>query len=252
MRKTYLKASFLSIWLILLLTFLFHGQSWAQNSRQAAVGGVTVTLASPEGLSRVGGLDPKADAYIKKLEPKFKLQVLELYGHPQEWKKFTAAAGAGQPAAIPSFAMICVPSKMASKSYDNKKARKEFKRYLNWFTAAANNPPMAKLLTSQGNKKLKEYMGVDIGFKFRTGEYTKKISESSNSLTLGALAGFNVFGRPSEVYLTVTSLQVGDKLVFLAFFEKSGPPEKLADTQAKTLAWRSSMSGLNAGQYRKK
>ncbi|MDR1044466.1 MAG: hypothetical protein LBP33_05015 [Candidatus Adiutrix sp.] len=251
MRKTCLKAFFLSIWPLLLLSILPPHQAWAQKQGQAAVGSVTVTLAPPDSLSPVTGLEPGADAYIKKLEPKFKLQVLGLYAKPAEWKKFTAAAAAGRPAAIPGFAMICVPSKMATKSYDNKKARREFKRYLNWFTAAANNRPMAGLLTSQGNKKLKEYMGVDLGFKFRTGEFTKKISESSNSLTLGALVSFNVFGQPSEVYLTATSLQIGDKLVFLAFFEQSGSPEKMAETRAKSLAWRDGLSGLNAGQYRK-
>jgi len=214
---------------------------------QAMVGKVAVNLVVPEGLSRVDGRNAKADAYIKSLEPKFKLTVLAVYAVPAEWNKFVAAASSGKPAAIPRYAMICVPSKMPKKNYSNQAARREFKRYANWFSAAANNRPLAALLTSQGNKKLKEYMGVDIGFQFKTGDNTKKIAETSNSISLGAEVDFNVFGQPSKVYLTATSLQVADKLIFLAYFENRDSKDIL-EIQSRAIAWRTLMSGANPGR----
>jgi len=241
---------FLALLMPLLLPLPAQAQS--KNSASVEIGKVIVSLIGPEGLSRVDGGNAKADAYIKTLEPKFKLRVLGLYADPGQWKAFVDDASAGRPAAIPRFAMICVPAKMPRKSYDPAKMRKEFKKYDNWFSLAANNRVTAALLTSQGNKKLKEYMGVDIDFKFRSGDYSKKFSESSNSISVGALVSFNVHKKASDVYLTVTSLGIGDKLVFLAYFENSGPPEKLAQIQAASLMWRQRVSELNAGQYRNK
>ncbi len=240
---------------ILLAALLLLGSfpAWAQNATPAVkVGNIEVGLTGPEGLKRVDGLNPRADAYIKSLEPKFKFKVLALYAEPKEWNKFVADAEAGRPSSIPRFAMIGVPSRMAKKSYDFKKIRKEFKKYDNWFSLAANNRATAALLTAQGNKKLKEFLGVDINFKFRSGNFTRKFSETTNSISMGALVGFNVHKRASDVYLTATSLAVGDKLVFMAYFDQSGPPAELTEIQARSLLWRAKMSDLNAGQYRKK
>jgi len=222
-------------------------KSPAQPTGQAAVGKVNVKLLAPEGLKRVDGLNPEVDAYIKKVEPKFKLNVLALYADPKEWDAFVANVKGNKGASIPKFAMICVPRKMAKKSFTDAAVRKEHKRYANWFSLVANNRPMAAVLTSQGNAKLKEFLGVDIGFKFKTDEFTKKFAETSNSLSLGAQVSFNVFGKTSKVFLTATSLQVADKMIFLAYFENSGPPDKLAEIQAKTIAWR---SGVNSENYK--
>jgi hypothetical protein len=183
--------------------------------------------------------------------PKFKLKVLALYADQAEWPKFIGQVEAGRPTALPRFAMLCVTDKMPKKKYDSPAMRKEFSRYNQWFSLAANNRPLAALLTSQGNRKLKEIMGLDIGFKFKTDDYTKKLAETSSSLTLGARVSFNLYGQGSEVYLTATALGVGDKLVFMAYFENTGPAEKMAGVEAKTLAWRDEMSRLNAGQYKK-
>ena len=220
-------------------------KSAAKPPNQAAVGKVTVKLTGPEGLKRVDGLDAEVEAYIKNVEPKFKLQVLALYADPKEWNAFVANVKDKKEASIPKFAMICVPRKMAKKSFTDAAVRKENKRYANWFSLVANNRPMAAVLTSQGNAKLKEYLGVDIGFKFKTDDFTKKFAETSNSLSLGAQVSFNIFGKTSQVFLTATSLQVADKLIFLGYFENSGPADKLAEIQAKTIAWRSEVNGEN-------
>ena len=218
---------------------------------QAAVGSVTVTLDSPEGLTRVDGLNPIADAYIEKVAPKLKLRVLAVYAVPNEWNAFVKEASAGKPTAIPRYAMICTTRKMAKKKFNTQTLTKENRSYARWFELVAGNRPMAALLTAQGNSKLKEILGTNIGFKFKVGEDTKKIAETSSSLSLGARTLFEVFGQPSDVYLTATSLGVGDKIVFLAYFEKYGPPAQVTDIQAKTLAWRDQINSLNADQYKK-
>lgn len=220
----------------------------AMGADVAQVGKVSVKLVAPEGLVRVDGRNAQADAYIKKLEPKFKLKVLALYAKADEWDKFVAAAGAGQPASIPRFAMTCVPSKMPKKSFTDKAVRQEFKRYASWFSMAANNQPMAALLTAQGNKKLREYMGVDIGFKFNPGDNTKKISETSNAITFGAEVDFKVFGKPSKIYLTATSLQISDKMIFMAYFENRESTKNIVEIQSRAIAWRTLMSSANPGR----
>ncbi|UQZ88065.1 hypothetical protein C4J81_02075 [Deltaproteobacteria bacterium Smac51] len=213
---------------------------------QADIGTLTLVMAAPAGMTRVDGKYPAADEYIKSLEPKFKLRVLAIYADPAEWKSFVEAVAAHKPASIPRYAMICVPKKMAKKSFTAKTAEKELKRYASWFSFAANNGVVAKTLTSKGNAKLTEKMGVDIGFKFLTDKFTKKFDDNRNSLSLGARVSFNVFGQRSEVFLTATSLQVADKLVFLAYFENSGPDDKMQSIKANSLNWRDAVAEANA------
>jgi hypothetical protein len=137
---------------------------------------------------------------------------------------------------------------MLKKNYDQARLRQEFARYENWFSLAANNRPLAALLTMQGNRKLTEVMRVDIGFEFKLDQFTRKFDQSSDSLSAGAKVGFNVFGQPSQVFLTVTALAVGDKIVFLAYFEKDG--QEIKGIQNRAIAWRKNMSRLNADQYK--
>ena len=241
------KLIYTALLLSMMAAFAFSDTALAQKAvGQAVIGNITVNLTGPEGLTRVDGRFPQADAYIKTVEPKFKLQVLAIYAVESEWKAFIEAAAKGQPTSIPKYAMLCIPQKMPTKSFDSKKVRQEFKKYDNWFSMAASNKPMAKLLTSRGNKKLKENMGVDIGFKFHTDKYTTKFAETSGSMSLGAQVSFDVFGQPSSVYLTVTALNLADKLVYLAYFEKTGQPEVLSKIQAESLAWRSAVSSANS------
>jgi len=220
-------------------------------TNKAKLGSVTVTLAPPEGLFRVDGQSPQADAYIKKAAAKLKIDVLAVYADPKEWKTFVEAASAGKAAALPRFAMIGTTRKMAKKKFKPEALRKENRSYVRWFEMVSSNRPMAAVLTSQGNKKLKEILGTDIGFQFKVGADTKKIAETSSSVTLGARVLFKIFGQSSDVYLTATSLGVGDKIVYLAYFEKYGPPDQVAGIQAKSLAWRDQMNSLNADQYKK-
>ncbi|MDR2945235.1 MAG: hypothetical protein LBV79_00600 [Candidatus Adiutrix sp.] len=214
----------------------------------ALVGEVPVRLSAPQGLTRVDGRHAGADAYIASVAKKFRMTVLAVYARPAEWDKFVAEAGAGRPASIPQYAMILTTAKMATKKFSDRDARREFKRFDNLFTLTANNRPMAALLTSKGNAKLKERMGVDIGFVFNIGPQTKKIADSSRSISFGAEVDFNVFGKPSAVYLTTAALQVSDKLVFLSFFENREAGRSFADIQGRAEAWRAAMSSANAGK----
>lgn len=231
--------------LALFLSLTFVGPAMTQaggGSDKAKVGKVSVTLKGPAGLNRVDGLSPEADAYIKKLEPKFKLQVLAIYADKSEWIKFSQTVKSGKAASIPRLAIICVPRKMANKSYNLKALRKEFKKYDNWFGLAANNRPMAAILTGQANSKLKEYMGVDLDFKYKTGPHTRKVSETSNSISLASRVSFNVNGRVSDGILAATSLAIGDKLIFTGYFDEASTSEKRDEVIAKSIEWRGELS----------
>ena len=212
------------------------------------LGEVAVSLTGPEDLARVDGQNSKADAYIKERAPKLKFQVMAVYADAREWADFVAAAAGSQPAAMPRFALVGTTISMAKKNYDPARLRQELARYENWFSLAANNRPLAALLTKQGNRKLTEVMGVDLGFEFKVDQFTRKFDQSSDSLSAGAKVGFNVFGQPSQVFLTVTALAVGDKIIFLAYFEKDG--QEIKGIQDRAIAWRQNMSRLNADQYK--
>lgn len=245
-----MKKDILCLTCLLAAFFAFSAASlWAQKAEthKSKVGQVTVTMTPPEGMVRVDGRNARADAFVKAVEPKFKFKVLAIYADKKEWDAFVEAASKKQPASIPRYAMIGVPRKMHKKSFDTAKARKELKSNANWFNLAANNSVTASLLTSQGNKKLKEYMGVDIGFKFKTDKFTQVFEETSSSASAGARVDFKLHGQPSEVYLTVTPMRVGDKFIYLAYFEKSGTAEQLRAVQAKTGTWRRAVNSLNAG-----
>ena len=216
-----------------------------EKTGKVRVGKVSLSLKGPQGLSRVDGLSPEADAYIRKLEPKFKLQVLAVYADKNEWKKFSRAARSGQAVSIPRMALICVPRKMANKSYNIKAVRKEFKKYDNWFGVAANNRPMAAVLTRQANSKLKEFMGVDLDFKYKTGPHTRKVSETSNSISLASRVSFKVNGKVTDGILTATSMAVGDKLIFTGYFDEASSDGQRDEIIARSIQWR---SALNSAQ----
>jgi hypothetical protein len=241
----------LVFWLAIIL-FLFGfsagqaGAAAAANKTQ--LGEVTVSLNGPEGLTRVDGQKPRADAYIKKTAPKLKFQVMAIYADSKEWSSFVAAAAGRRPAAMPRLAIIGTTMSMPRKNYDPAKFRRELARYEHWFNLAASNKPLAALLTRQGNRKLTEVMGVDIGFEFKVDQFTRKFGQGSDFLSLGAKVAFNIFGQPSQVFLTVTALAVGDKIVFLAYFEKED--RKIQDIQNRANAWRQAMARLNADQYK--
>jgi len=215
---------------------------------QEQVGEVTVTLAGPVGLARVDGLKAQADAYIEKTAPKLKLKVMALYADIEEWGRFVTAAAGGQPAAVPRFALLCTTTAMPKKHYDQKSLRRELTRYEKWFSLAAGNKILAALLTRKGNRKLTEIMGVDIGFEFKVDQFTRKFDQSGDSLSLGAKVAFKVFGQPSQVFLTATAQAVGDKIVFLAYFEKDGP--EINEIQERAKNWRQNLARINADQYR--
>ena len=215
---------------------------------QVRLGEVTVSLAGPTGLARVDGLMAQADAFIQKTAPKLKFQVLALYAEAGEWSRFVEAAAGRRPAAVPRFALLGTTTSMPGKHYDLMSLRRELTNYDNWFSLAAGNRPLAALLTRQGNNKLTETMGVDIGFQFKVDEFTHKFDQSSDSLSVGARVAFQVFGQPSQVFLTVTAQAVGDKIVFLAYFENDG--QDIQGIQNRARAWRQNMARLNADQYK--
>jgi hypothetical protein len=233
--------------LVMLLLSSPAGAGAAGKTNQAPLGEVTVSLAGPAGLARVDGLNAQVDDYIQKTAPKLKFQVLALYAVADEWAAFVAAAAAGRPASLPRFALLGTTQNMPKKHYDNKNLRRELTRYERWFGLGADNRPLAAVLTRQGNRKLTEVMGVDIGFKFQVDQFTRKFDQGGDFLSVGAKVAFNIFGQPSQAFLTVTALAVGDKIVYLAYFEKD---KEIQSIQEQARAWRQNMSRLNAAQYK--
>lgn len=235
--------------LLVLIVFLFGAAlAEAQSGPASSVklGKVTVSLAGPEGLTRVDGRDAQVDAYVKAAAKKFKVDVQALYADEAEWQKYVTALKAGKSTPIPRLALVLTPRKMAKKNYDMAKVRKEFKKYNQWFDLAANNRPMAAVLTGQANSKLKEYLGQDMGFKFKTGSHTRKLAETSGTISFGAEVSFKHRGVASEGLLTATSANVGDKLVFIGYYLPAASKGERDAAVGQALLWRSSFNSANA------
>jgi hypothetical protein len=240
----------LIFWLALMLLHLGPPAAAGGKAQpgQAQMGELTVSLIGPEGLAQVYGLKERADAYIREKAPKLRLQVMALYADTGEWASFVTAAAERRPASVPRFALLCTTATMPKKHYDQKSLRRELTRYEKWFNLAAGNQLLAALLTRQGNRKLTGIMGADIGFEFKVDQFTSKFDQGGDFLSLGAKVAFNVFGRPSQVFLTVTAQAVGDKIIYLAYFEKDR--QEIEKIRARAKSWRQNLVRINADQYR--
>ncbi|MGL4208126.1 MAG: hypothetical protein ACRCTY_01930 [Candidatus Adiutrix sp.] len=225
---------------------LSDGSFWAKGS-QASVGSLNLKLLPPPNLNmvRVDGRDKLVDDYIKSIEPKFKINILAIYADLHEWNEFTTAIKNKNPSPTPPLAMVCVPQKMAEKSFDSNAFRKEKSRYSRWFSLAANNGAMIKLLTKRGNNKLSEKIGLNIDFRFKTGPNTAKFSDRSNSVSFGAQVSLKLFGELSEMFLTASAMHFHDKMIFLAYGDKFGPDKHLKSVQEQTLDWLKTMVIIN-------
>lgn len=237
--------SFMGLGLIILAGSVL-AEAGAARADKTKVGQVAVHLVAPAGLDRVDGTEPTADAYLKKIEPKLKIKVLAIYAVTSEWKKFVQAIKNGQPVAIPRLALICVPQKMPKKSFDLKKLLREHRKFSEWFSLAANNRPMTLLLSSHGNKKLEEILGVNLDFNVKHDKYTQKFASGSSFMSIGTGVSFNIFGQTSTIYLTATSQAVGDKMIFLGYVEAMDSSKVVESIQTQALSWRKSFLDAQA------
>ncbi|MDR1545581.1 MAG: hypothetical protein LBU12_02460 [Deltaproteobacteria bacterium] len=221
------------------------GDAASPAAERTSVGSVEVNLVKPEGLSRVDGLCPEADAFILSLVDRFKLKVLAVYADPDQWRHFAEGLAAGAPRAIPRTAVAATTVKMAGKSYDAKGVAKEKRRFNNWVSLAVNTRPLARLFSSKANKKLTSKLGRDLQFGYRTGQNVGKFNETAKSVSYGVLVSMTLFGLSSDVFATAAALNVGDKFIFLTWIEPDQAQSSIERAKISSLTWLGRLTGLN-------
>jgi hypothetical protein len=213
---------------------------------KALVGEVPVNLMEPEGLLRVDGLCPEADKFILSLKERFKLRVLAVYADPDEWRAFVSGVVKKEPRALPRMSIISVNTKMDGKSYDKRSAAKERRRMNNMVSFAINTRIVTAMLSSKANAKLTQKLGVDLRFKYKGfGKHVGKFDECERSVSYSVLASLDVNGLRTDGFVTISSLRVGDKLVFLASVEPSQDSGAITSAKSKFLDWIKSMGDGN-------
>jgi hypothetical protein len=212
---------------------------------KATVGSLDLVMVQPDGFKRVDGTSAKADEFLASLVEKFKLKILAVYAEPALWADFVEGLSQLKPRAIPRLAIIAVPSKMEKKSYNQKTATKEMKKYKSWFSLAINTKPLSLLLSDQANKKLKTKLGYDLGFRYLTSENTAKFNETPFSVSFGVLASLDLFGQRTDTFVTATAVSVEDKFVFLAMVEPDQSQKVVESAIADSLVWRDNLTWYN-------
>lgn len=230
---------------ILLFWFMFSAtavsEADAAKTDKALVGKVEVILVAPEGLVRVDGTNPVADAFLEKYEPEFKIKVLAIYAEAAQWATFAEALNNGKPMPLPRVALICIPVKMPKKSFGLKKLLREHRKFAQWFSFAANTRPATLFISSLGNEKLEKILGIDIGFEVEHDEYTVKFAGGSSYLSIGTGLSFDIYGQTSNIYLTATSQAIEDKMIFLGYGDTTGSEEVIKSIQTRALNWRKTL-----------
>jgi hypothetical protein len=211
----------------------------------AQVGEVLIKLVGPQGLTQVDGLDPQADEFILSLRQSFKLRILAIYAEPISYTHFSQGLANHQGRLIPRLALISVTTRMDKKSYDPKQVKKEKSRFRELFSLAVNTRPLAWLFGRRANKKLKEKLGLDLGFSYTTGDETRRFDERDRSVSFSVPATMEFFGVRSNFFVTSSALNVADKIVFLSWIEPSPSPEGMELVRAASLEWLFQMAQLN-------
>jgi hypothetical protein len=211
----------------------------------ALVGQVKVELVGPAGLDRVDGLNPAADAFIESLKELFKLRVLAVYAEPQAYENFASGLASHNGRSIPRLGIITATTRMEKKSYDAKGLIKEKRRYRERFSLAINTRPLAWLFGRKANKKLEEKLGLNVGFSYKTSQETGRFDERDRSLSFSVLATMTFYDVKSDFLLAASVLNVGDKLVYVAWVEPFIGPESLTKARSANLGWLLAMAKAN-------
>jgi hypothetical protein len=210
------------------------------------VGEVPVVLFEPEGLVRVDGMCPEADEFILSLRERFKLKVLAVYAEEAQWRDFVSGVSRKEPRALPRLAIVSVTIKMDGKSYDNKAAAKERRKFNNMVSLAINTRPLTAIFSNRANAKLRDKLGVDLRFSYRgKGEHVGKFDENERSVSYSVLASLDIYGKVTDSFVTLSALRVGDKFLFLAWIEPDRDAGLIGAAKTRTLDWVREMGAGN-------
>jgi hypothetical protein len=229
------------------LVWLLSGEVMATEEApdKAFVGQQEVGLVQPDGLVKVNGLCPEADEFIGSLRERFRLNVLAVYADPDQWRIFVNGLAKGQPRAVPAMAIVSSTVRMENRSYDPKGVAKERRHLNNMVGLAINTKPLSVLMSGRANKKLAEKLGQDIGFSYAIGKGVGRFAETDRSISFALMTSARLFGLRTDSFVSATALNVGDKFVYLTWFNPDRSQEGIDRLKARSIAWLEEMARRN-------
>jgi hypothetical protein len=212
---------------------------------KAIIGEQTIELLQPEGLVKVSGSYPEADQFIESLKARFKLNVLAVYANPKEWDIFVKGLSSGKPRMVPTLAIISSTTRMEKENYDKKGVAKERRHLNNMVSLAINTKPISVLMSKQANAKLTEKLGRDLGFSYAVNKDVGKYSENDRSISFALMTSVQLHGLRTDSFVTASALNVGNKFIFLTWFNPDRTPTGIDELKSKSTVWLEQMASLN-------
>ncbi|MDR2368625.1 MAG: hypothetical protein LBF58_11060 [Deltaproteobacteria bacterium] len=217
----------------------------AEPGERVVIGEQPIEILQPDGLVKVNGLYPEADEFIESLKKRFKLNVLAVYANKQEWEVFVKGLAKGQPRMVPTLAIISSTTRMVKENYDKKGVAKERRHLNNMVTLAINTKPISVLMSKKANDKLTEKLGKDLGFSYAVNKEVGKYSEDERSISFALMTSVKLNGLRTDSFVTASALNVGNKFIFLTWFNPDRSPNGINELKAKNAAWLSQLASLN-------
>jgi hypothetical protein len=214
-------------------------------SDKAIIGEQTIELLQPEGLVKVNGLYPEADEFIESLKKRFKLNVLAVYADQKEWEIFVKGLIKGQPRMVPTMAIISSTTRMEKENYDKKGVAKERRHLNNMISLAINTKPISIIMSKQANSKLSEKIGQDLGFSYAINRDVGKYSEDERSISFALMTSVKLYGLRTDSFVTASALNVGNKFIFLTWFNPDRTRAGIDGLKSKSAAWLGQLANLN-------
>jgi hypothetical protein len=212
----------------------------------AHVGELALNLVPPDGMSLVSGLNASGDRFLYLMNERFKLVVLAAYARIDEYQEFCQAMERGEYRPVPNIALVAVPRRMHSRSYDAVRTAKEIKRYVTWFTLATNTRLIAVGMEGKANRELRKKLGVDLDFTYKLGKASKVFHRTPSSLGVGVLASFKLGNGRSDNFVAAAVYQMADKLIFLSMEGLDRSDAGVESLRSELLKWGGEMAAANA------
>jgi hypothetical protein len=230
-----------------LLWLLAGGSAMAKDYTpdNAFVGQQAVELLQPDGLVKVNGMCPEADEFIESLKEIFKLNVLAVYANPDQWKLFVNGLVKKQPSMVPSLAVISSTTRGETKSYDRKGVAKELRHLNNMVQLAINTKPLSVIMSNRANAKLRTKLGKDLGFSYALGKDVGRYAEDDRSISFSLMTSLKLYGLRTDSFVTASALNIGDKFIYLTWFDPDRSQAGIEQLKAKSVAWLGEMAKLN-------
>ncbi|MDR2302275.1 MAG: hypothetical protein LBF38_09575 [Deltaproteobacteria bacterium] len=209
------------------------------------IGEQTIQLLQPDGLVKVNGLNPEADEFIESLKKRFKLNVLAIYANEREWNIFVKGLSKGQPRMVPTLAIISSTTRMEKENYDKKGVVKECKHLNNMVSLAINTLPISVLMSKKANEKITEKIGTDVGFSYAINKDVGRYAQDDRSISFALMTSVNLHGLRTDSFVTASALNIGNKFVFLTWFNPDRSRTGIDELKSKSATWLNQMASLN-------